>query len=65
MASESHTVQAERKRLRAEWERGMVEGMESYTGPMPWFYNKPYKEFTSYERGYVYGHEYMVEMHDA
>lgn len=60
--NENNGVEAEKRRLQAEYDRGMVDGSYAVTKPLPtWYFQKTLQTLTAYERGYWFGREIAIQ----
>lgn len=56
------SVEAEKRRNQAEYDRGVLDGDSSLTKPLPgWYFGKTIHTLTAYERGYFFGREIAMQ----
>jgi hypothetical protein len=56
------SVEAEKARIRAQYEQGQADGYATQAAPLPGFYTgKPLIMLTAYERGYFVGRQLAME----
>lgn len=59
---DSASVEAEKRRIEADYDKGVLDGASALTKPLPgWYFDKTIHTLTAYERGYFFGREIAMQ----